>query len=134
MVDSILFTFILFAGFTSTFALKSFRFFSFWFFFFGGLVFIVITVVVSFTVCCLYRRRRRGHIGHVCRQTPPQRTTIDIRSPPPYEQVGYNGTINRPVTIMTSNVIPGTTQQWQKPVAPLPPNFKTTRRERLVIK
>jgi hypothetical protein len=31
-------------------------------------------------------------------------------------------------------VIPGTTQQWQKPVAPLPPNFKTTRRERLVIK
>ncbi|XP_060558261.1 uncharacterized protein LOC132718565 isoform X3 [Ruditapes philippinarum] len=121
MVDSILFTFILFAGFTSTFALKSFRFFSFWFFFFGGLVFIVITVVVSFTVCCLYRRRRRGHIGHVCRQTPPQRTTNNIHSPPSYEQAGYNGTVNSPV-IMTSDLTPGATRQWQQLMAP--PNYE----------
>ena len=41
-----------------------------------------------------------------------------MQSPLPYGQVGYNGAVNLPVTVMTSNVTQGTTQPWQQPVSP----------------
>jgi hypothetical protein len=36
----------------------------------------------------------------------------------PYGQIGRNGTDNTSVTLMKSNVTPGTTQQWQQLVPP----------------
>ncbi|XP_060558263.1 uncharacterized protein LOC132718567 isoform X2 [Ruditapes philippinarum] len=84
MVDNILFTFILFAGFTGTFATST---------------------------------RKRGHPGQVCQPPPLLSTTIHIHNPLPFGHAGYS-----PVMIMTSNVTPGSMQQWQQPVAP--PKFE----------
>ncbi|XP_060558264.1 uncharacterized protein LOC132718568 [Ruditapes philippinarum] len=127
MEDNILFTFILFAGFTSTFASHDWGLDPFVGFLIGVIVFFVIIVVVTVAVC-VYCRRTRGHTGQVCQPAPPQRTTIHIHSPLPCGQTGYNGTVNSPVVIMTSNVTPGTTQQMLKPVAPLPPEQREERR------
>ncbi|XP_060558256.1 protein shisa-5-like [Ruditapes philippinarum] len=83
----------------------------------GCIIFVVLVVSVVVAICCCCRKTR-GRTGQVCQPATAQTTTIQMHSPLPYGQVGYNGAINMPVTIMTSNVTPGTTQQWQQPVAP----------------
>ncbi|XP_060558262.1 uncharacterized protein LOC132718567 isoform X1 [Ruditapes philippinarum] len=115
MVDNILFTFILFAGFTGTFATST-RPAPFFGFLIGVIVFIVVLVLISIFVC-VYCRRKRGHPGQVCQPPPLLSTTIHIHNPLPFGHAGYS-----PVMIMTSNVTPGSMQQWQQPVAP--PKFE----------
>jgi hypothetical protein len=48
--------------------------------------------------------------------------SVQYHSPLPYGQVGYNGTVNMPDTILTSNMTQGTTQQWQQSADP--PNYE----------
>ncbi|XP_060558257.1 uncharacterized protein LOC132718564 [Ruditapes philippinarum] len=150
MADKILFTFILCAGITSSFARKKCYNYdtwehddSFWCdegccgsygdkyccnesddavgaivgIVIGCIIFVALVVSVVVAICCCCRKTR-GRTGQVCQPATAQTTTIQMHSPLPYGQVGYNGAINMPVTIMTSNVTPGTTQQWQQPVAP----------------
>ncbi|XP_060582046.1 uncharacterized protein LOC132738554 [Ruditapes philippinarum] len=77
-----------------------------------ALVAAIVSILVAVFCCC---RKSRGRAGQVCQPTTGAHTTVQMQGMAGYGQVGYNGGIQYPV--MTSNVAPGTVQQWQQPPA-----------------
>lgn len=75
-----------------------------------ALVAAIVSILVAVFCCC---RKSRGRAGQVCQPATGAQTTVQMQGMAGYGQVGYNGGIQYPV--MTSNIAPGTVQQWQQP-------------------
>ncbi|XP_060582045.1 uncharacterized protein LOC132738553 [Ruditapes philippinarum] len=75
-----------------------------------ALVAAIVSILVAVFCCC---RKSRGQAGQVCQLATGAQTTVQMQGMAGYGQVGYNSGIQYP--IMTSNVAPGTVQQWQQP-------------------